>query len=145
MIPSDGSTLGQVESSEFQGMLETVIEFVLRPFVEELSKETGQSMLLKVGVVNSHPDIAASLYVGEIGAEGTAAVNGEIRVVFKDLARPSRFSVEAILDGFARGTGYSGFSMRGRVRVNDGGLPVRVTGYVNRYNVREWGRDFRVT
>ncbi len=129
--------------SEVQSMLECVIEFAVCPLVEELCKETGQSMLLKLEIVNSVPVIAATLRVGA-GADGLAAVHGEVRVVFKELVHPSRFSVEAILDGLAPGTGYSGFSMRGKVRLKDGGSPLRMTGYTNRYNVREWSRDFRI-
>ena len=131
------------DQSELQCMLESVIDLALRPLVAELSQETGQSILLKVTAVDSGYAPSASLYVGKTGAEDAATVSGEIRVVFKDPVRPSRFSVEAILDGLAPGTGYSGFSMRGRVRLDDGGPSVKVNGHTNRYNVREWGQEFR--
>jgi hypothetical protein len=124
-------------------MIEEVIDLAIRPVVTELSKEASQSIRIKLVFMSAGLVVAKDLLLEATISGGSIAASGEVRVILKDSGYPCGFIVEAILDGFSPGTGFSGFSMRGKLKVEDGVPRVKLMAYSNRYNVREWSRDFR--
>lgn len=125
-------------------VIEEVIELAIRPVVVGLSREAAQSIRLKLVFMRAGRVVAKDLLLEATISGGSIAAGGEVRVILKDSGYPCGFIVEAILAGFSPGTGFSGFSMRGKLKLEDGVPRVKLMAYSNRYNVREWSRDFRI-
>ncbi|WP_143006700.1 hypothetical protein [Aquimonas voraii] len=124
-------------------MIEEIIEFAIRPVVVRLSEEASQSISLKVVFMGADRVVANDLLLEAPISGGSIAASGEVRIILKDSDYPCGFIVEAILDGFSPETGFSGFSMRGKLKVEDEVPRVKLIAYSHRYKVREWSRDFR--
>lgn len=71
-------------------------------------------------------------------ASGTLA-SGLVRVKFRSSGNGSSFRAQAIFRELAKGTGFSGFAVRGKIRSGQ----VDLTGLTYRYNVWEWDQEFR--
>lgn len=114
---------------------------VLQPVLSGLAREAQQPIGVKVLLSFQGEWAERSLKVD--AGEGSIA-SGEIRVLVKTSQDGFRFDVEAILNGLAPGTGFSGFSLKGKLEPNKGELVSKLTGRSNRYNVWEWSRAFRL-
>ena len=74
-----------------------------------------------------------------INVDQTTTTKGEVRLRFRRKSNGERyvFHAEAIYDNVAGGTGFTGFKVKGEVRVKENA--VRRTAYTVLYNVHEWG------
>lgn len=122
-------------------MLAAVVNLVIQPTVLELSNEARQPIEIKAIAYQQGEIVEQSLLVGEQASGGAA--RAEVRILLKDSAFPFSFTVEAIFDGLSPGTGFSGFSLRGKMKT-EGDVPQsKLTARSNRYNVWDWSKDFR--
>lgn len=135
--------MSSVSASEIQRLFESVFELAIKPVVMELSEETGQPISLKAVALRSGPSVSKVQCMRAERAGGGATASGEARVILKDAGYPCSFLVEAIFDDLSPGSGFSGFSMRGKVKLENGRPFVKLTARTNRYNVKEWSREFR--
>jgi hypothetical protein len=115
---------------------------VLRPVLSELAQEAQQPIAVKVLLSFQGESAARSLNVD--AGEGKSIASGEIRVLVKTGQEGFRFDAEAILNDLAPGTGFSGFSLKGKLKLNEGKPASKLTGRSYRYNVWEWSRAFRL-
>lgn len=65
--------------------------------------------------------------------------SGVVRVKFRSSGDASSFRAQGLFKELAKGTGFSGFAVRGKIRSGE----VHVTGLTYRYNVWEWDQEFR--
>lgn len=123
-------------------MLETVVRLVIHPAVLELSNEAGQPIEIKVVAYLQGEMVEKNLLVGEsaLGAFSRA----EVRILLKDINFPFLFSVEAIFYGLSPETGFSGFSLRGKMTLEGEAPQSQLIARSNRYNVWNWSKGFRI-
>jgi hypothetical protein len=124
-------------------LLPVLIDKIIRPILMRLQKEANQAIDLKVVVVEKNQILASEdVQPTESSSYGGLVASGELRVSFKDSAR---FNAQAILNGFSLGTGFSGFRLRGKIRMDDHHPAVRLSERTNTYNVYEWNEDLQVS
>lgn len=116
-------------------------EKVVFPILLELEKETSQPIQAKTSLLFSGEVMTRD--IATRAGETNGLANGEVRIVVKDSVSVDsfRFSAEAIFRGLAPGTGFSGFSITGKLTFGAEVVPT-LTGRVNRYNVWSWRKDF---
>ena len=104
------------------------------PLIEELERESSEGLSVKVYVLADNKE---EVFKRDKSCSGSA----EIRLIIKDgIEQDSfKFSGECVVRDFSKDTGFSGFSMKGKVKHSE----VSLSGRVNRYNVWEWGTKFR--
>jgi len=124
-----------------EGLFDSILELAVKPVALELSEEAGQPIELKAVIV--HSTISKTQCIEAERSDSGALASGEVRILLKDSGYPCSFMIEAIFDGLSPGTGFSGFSMRGKIKLDDGEPSLKLTAHTNRYNVREWSREFR--
>lgn len=127
--------------NETNQILQVIAKSVAMPILLELDKESGQPIVAVLKISQS-----GTVAVGKVctrDGEFENEAKGEIRVVLGEGGLPGsfKFSAESVLNGLSPGTGFSGFSIRGKMTLADGGS-ARLTARTNRYNVWSWGRDF---
>lgn len=123
-------------------VLDALVGSVIQPIVLELAQEAKQPISVKV--VTCFRGGCAEQPLNVQAGEGKDAADGEIRVLLKESGQNDfGFAVEAILRGLSPGTGFSGFSLRGKLRSDEGRHSSRLTERSNRYNVWSWSKDFR--
>jgi hypothetical protein len=128
--------------SEAEVLLHAVISGVIAPFLNDLATEVDQPITVKVllglGSQVVEHDCSTSAGLGS-GLRG----QGEVRVLAKSVSTGRfSFSAEAVLNGVSPGTGFSGFSSRGRCVDESGRMSATQTSYVVRYNVWTWAKEF---
>lgn len=115
-----------------------VLNAVLEPALVELENEAGQRICVDVRV--ARPVNTSRISRGQ--CESPTAT-GEIRIALKEsLAGKIGFSCQAVIRGLSPSTGFSGFSMEGRVDLAPGGDKIRLKGRTNHYNQWEWRPEF---
>lgn len=124
------------------GVMDALVNVVLRPVVTELAEEALQPIRVKVVACLRGKCVERELNV-QSGGECASAADGEIRVLLKESDSNFNFVVEAILKGLAPGTGFSGFSVRGKLRLDEGQYYSKLSGRTNRYHVWAWSKDLR--
>lgn len=123
-------------------LLDALMDSVIQPIVLELAQEAKQPIGVKV--VTCFRGGCAERKLNVQAGEGKDAADGEIRVLLKESGQNDfGFAIEAILRGLSPGTGFSGFSLRGKLKLDEGRRSSQVTGRSNRYNVWSWSKDFR--
>lgn len=127
--------------SQLEVLRDTVIAEVILPALMKLEEETGQPIKVRVSVRSGQ-----SLMIQEICTRPTecdAAATGEARVVLKEIGPTSiNIAAESILHGLAPESGFSGFSLRGKLEFSGGRWSARLTAHTNRYNVWDWRKEF---
>ena len=123
-------------------LFEAITGEVVLPILVGLDKEARQSIAAKVSGV-----ILGEVVTREVCTRATESENGargEVRIVLKESAVANRFifSAESIFEGLSPGTGFSGFSIRGNLKLVDGQSSTELTARTNRYNVWNWGKAF---
>jgi hypothetical protein len=117
-----------------------ISEKMVLPLLEEMEKEVSQKVSIHVFILNDGHKIE----VLSRDTDGDSSGSAEVRLLLNEGVSPNqfRFNGECITSDFAKKTGFSGFSMKGKVFVDKG--DVEVSGRTNRYNVWEWGTKFRI-
>lgn len=110
------------------------------PFLAVVEREAGVVVKVEVSIIES----GCKLPVVQGGCATDVTAEADIRVSLKETGvdRRYRFKVECRLSGIEGDTGYSGFSMRGTVSIDD--EKVVLLGRTNNYNVWAWPAEFSV-
>lgn len=121
------------------------ISEVLSPALADLEAETGQTIRAVVNVMDGGR-VVRSVEIPSSSARPEEAARAEVRVIFSEptSAEASSFRSQAIIEGLAADTGFSGLAIRGRIRVSGKPRTATVTGRSNRYNVWRWEHEFSV-
>jgi hypothetical protein len=127
--------------NHFDRLRDAVISEVILPALMKLDEETNQSIKAKVSIRWQSSWIAEEIRTRPIQSESAAV--GEVRVVLKQTtANNVSMSAVAILKGLSPGSGFSGFSLRGKLEFAADKWSAKLTAHTNRYNVWEWGKEF---
>lgn len=130
-------------TQDIESLFESVLDLAVSPLVLELSGEAKQPIELRAIALPSGHSIEKSRHFSNEESNGGILAHGEVRVLLKGTSYPCSFEIEAIFKELSPGTGFSGFSMRGKAKLEDGKPSIKLTARSNRYNVWEWSRDFR--
>jgi hypothetical protein len=130
-------------NTEITKFLDGIEAYAIKPLILELVEETGRPIQLTITAFHQGQFVEKLFHSGSDAESGGSTANGEVRIVLKSLTSPCGFAVEAIINDLSPGTGFSGFSMRGKANLDDEPVSVRITAHTNRYNVWEWSKDFR--
>lgn len=126
-------------------LLNCAVGDVVGPLLLSLVQETGQEIEAAV-LLHYQGKTVRQDWPGsgdEVATE--KMVRGQVRVLVKDAESRERFRfmAEAILEGLAPGSGFSGFSIQGVIDLG-GAMPSAVLKtHTNQYNVWTWGKAFR--
>jgi hypothetical protein len=127
--------------SDFDNLRDAVISEVILPALLKLDEETNQPINAKVSIRWQSAWSTAEVRTRQGQSESTAV--GEVRVVLKEISAGNvNVSAESILKGLAPGSGFSGFSLRGKLEFDGDKWAARLTAHTNRYNVWEWRKEF---
>jgi len=131
-----------VSDDQAQELIDAVLKHAISPLIMKLSDEIKQS--IEFDAIAKVEDRVLTLK-RDVRARSTdgAVARGEVRIFLKEAVFPSRFLVESIFKDLSPGSGFSGFSLRGKVVLESGEPTVKVTGRSNRYNVWTWGKEFQ--
>ena len=124
--------------------VDAVLASALMPVVRELAGRAGQVIELRACSLAPHRLEEKVVRVGDGAGEGVVA-KGEARVILRGAAHCYNFFLEAIFARLALDSGYSGITMRGRIRWDEGRAVVEVITQSARYNTWEWTREFRAS
>jgi hypothetical protein len=124
-------------------LMQTMTEEIILPILLEISKEVVQPIVSKVSIYYS-----GKLQTSEIRTSYDAAnkeARGEVRVLLKGggIAGSFNFVAESVFEGLSPGTGFSGFSVRGKVQIGDECVTTKRLVRTNRYNVWGWSKGFQ--
>lgn len=124
---------------------DTFVEAVLLPILDELHQETGQQLHLAVLLSGVGDQPVRRTVESAPSRKGQDAAEGDIRVLLQlsSDAGVARFEAEAVIKGLSPGSGFSGFSLRGKIDLGAQPPKARLFAKTNRYNVWSWGRKFR--
>lgn len=122
-------------------LCEAVISEVVLPILEKLGKEAEQPIVVRVSVLSESAWTTQEVSTGS--AEPGSAATGEVRAILKRVGPDSvNLVAESILKNLSPGSGYSGFSLKGKLEFRDGKWLARVAAHTNRYNVWDWRNEF---
>ena len=128
--------------SDFDKLREVVISAFVLPTLRKLDEETGQPIQATVSI-RWHSTWTDQEIRTRHDVQAESAASGEVRVVLKEVSAGNiNVLAESILKGLAPGSGFSGFSLRGKLELDADGWSARVTAHTNRYNVWEWRKEF---
>lgn len=121
---------------------ELIEHFGRRPFAE-LNNEFGQFIDLTFSVILNGSVTSTNIHIRENSAGSYAS--GHVKLLLKPRSELGKFNVsaECIVSGLFPGTGFSGFSMAGKISTSDEQASVDVRARTNRYNVWNWGNEFQ--
>ena len=122
---------------------ELFVEQFAKPAILELAQEAEQPVSVTVREVSNSETIRMAVVPIDLDKCDGDLASGEVRVSFKGQESDFRFSAQSIIEGLAEGTGFSGFSARGKCRLENGGT-VKVSARTNRYNVWAWESEFQI-
>jgi hypothetical protein len=130
------------EMTREDNLLKMTVDEAILPILRKLDEETKQSISVKISAA-----IVGKLIVQEIRTRDTPienGANGEVRILLKEsgLVDSFKFSAECILVGLLPGSGFSGFSIRGRIKIGEVGGTVKLLARTNQYNVWDWNKEF---
>jgi hypothetical protein len=127
----------------FPHLLNALIEHCGRRPLAELSNESGQSIDATFSVIVDGS--VTNLKILSQGLPGSSHVSAHIKIVLKPRSDSGKFSffVECILRGLSSETGFSGFTMAGKISANDALATIDIKARTNRYNVWSWGKEFQ--
>ena len=117
-----------------------ISERSILPFLRVVEREAGVIANVEVSVIES----GCKLSVIQAGDAPGVTASADVRIFLKETGvdRRYRFKAECLFLGVERDTGYSGFSMRGTVSIDD--EKVVLLGRTNKYNVWTWPAEFSV-
>lgn len=126
--------------------VERCIELLMRtifvPALNQLEEETGQRLNVGVCCLVDRQIVARSVYGPQ---ELHDSASGEVRCVLTESRQGLfNFSCQAIIKGLQLGTGYSGFSLQGKLDFTEPAGNVRIRGRANHYNVWDWKKTYEV-
>ena len=117
-------------------ILLAVVTDAVQPEIANLEQQFGSPLAVKVTLWRENYDDWSMDVPNKTAAEGERV--GEIRISFRETFVPLRwlFFAEAVFSHeIFPGTGFSGFSLNGDVKRENGVRKVRIRGLVYRYNV----------
>lgn len=122
-------------------ILDAIIEELAVRNLTDLSNETRQAIYASVKV--SCLGVVTERAVSINGQSATSDVTGCVKMCITPGGDgySHKILLEAILHGLAPGTGFSGFTLRGRCSTTHEGPHIRTLARTNRYNVWAWGPD----
>lgn len=122
--------------------VDAVVSAVLEPALTDLEKEAGQRISVDVRVAYPATTLRISCNHDDKGATAT----GEIRISLKEsFSGAVGFSCQAIIRELMPSTGFSGFSLDGKIDLDAGGDKVRLKGRTNHYNQWDWRPELIMT
>ena len=115
---------------------------VILPILSELGKEAAQPISARVSISHLGTVTASEIRTSSPVLDNEA--RGEVRILLKDggLSGSYNFSAESIFERLLPGTGFSGFSIRGKIQIGGEGTSAKLLARTNRYNVLNWGKGF---
>lgn len=122
-------------------------EQALWPAIRRLHAECPQPIMLKViGICEGMRVDVESLAISDAVRSDVPLATGEIRVRVQKRFDEHRYTflAQALIAGFATGTGLSGFILRGSVVLKSSTPVVKLSGEVVNYNVHEWQQDVSI-
>jgi hypothetical protein len=121
------------------------VTHVLGNIIHELQANHHQTVNCRVVVVlgNAVVNQQQVKFEDSLGANLQAA-HAEIRLSFKGEPPTGRFYAQAIVNGFAEETGFSGFIVQGKITLGDNLPSVRLTGRAFTYDDHEWVKELRL-
>ncbi len=124
-----------------------ILDIFVSAFAESSVLALAQEMAQPIDVVVSQVEggrlVQRRKFAAPLDGSNRKRATGEVRVKFRVSDGSGSFSTQAIFEGLAEGTGFSGFAARGRLHRDDVCVQVRVVARTNRYNVWEWDSAFR--
>jgi hypothetical protein len=119
-------------------LYEVIIDEAVAPFLARVAKQVGSPIPCIVYVCNEREWTKLC----ELNVLTNDKPAGEVRIGLKPLFRKGRFrfTVEAIVQNVAKGSGFSGFEMDGRIGREEGRVELIPEGHTIRYNVWDWSR-----
>lgn len=124
---------------------DAILENVLKPILGELHSESGQHLKLSVLISGLGEPPLRRIAESAPSKEGRPNAEGEVRILTTRSDHVVRFEAESIIKGLSQGSGFSGFSLRGKVDLGSQPPKTRLFSKTNRYNVWNWGRKFRLS
>ncbi|MDQ0612303.1 hypothetical protein QFZ83_006474 [Variovorax sp. W1I1] len=123
-------------------LLEIMIDQVVLPALLELDKESNQPIAVKVSAIFGNDSTSREICTR--AGESTNTAGGEARIRFRESSPANCFSFagEAIFNGLAPATGFSGFAIAGKLKVDE--RMASLSSRSNRYNVWTWSKGFVV-
>lgn len=117
-------------------VLKAVIEQILRPTMEQISRDAGIELAASVSIWNNATEVCR--FSMEHGSS-EAKTAGEIRLRFRTTFNPKRLLLraEAIFDNPRLASGFSGFTLKGQITIN-GQVNAERKAWTVRYNVWDW-------
>ena len=122
-------------------LLDAFLQEVACPAIANLEHETCQPISFTATVVEQGRSRRKNSVSSNSDYAGPP-VFGEIRVRFRLGENATSFWAQGIFQGLAEGTGFSGFSIQGKLPVTKDSA-VRVIARVNTYNVWDWDPEFQ--
>lgn len=121
--------------------IEILMRDTLIPAFETLKHETGQEIRVVI-MIAAREGLVSRLEYGAV--EGAIGAVGEVRVRLIDGIpdAPTRFCCQAIIKGLAPATGFSGFSLTGKIDTLAGAGEVHLRSRTNHYNQWQWSGEF---
>ena len=128
--------------SQVKLLLDAVVGLTMQPIIRELANEAKQP--IRVKVVASHKGDFAEQEIVTDAWSADEIASGEIRVLVRESGQNNfGIAAEAIIKGISPGSGFSGFSVKGKLKLGEGQPSIKISARTNRYNVWEWSKDFR--
>jgi hypothetical protein len=117
--------------------LENVVVNLITPKLADIGNEVGRAISAVVTVYVK--GIAGPTILSGVPSQRPC---GHIDLRFRKTAISGRlvFAARAQFAGLEGGSGFSGFEMRGDVKLQDGGIVSRVTGFVVKHNTNDTHR-----
>jgi hypothetical protein len=132
--------LNMMSQETIQRCMDAMTREVLEPALGELEAEAGQRIRVELRVAS--PATTARISRDQVE---NATATGEIRIALKEsFGGAIRFGCQAVIRGLAPSTGFSGFSMEGKIELDLGEVKVHLKGRTNHYNQWEWRPDFAI-
>ncbi|WP_159106157.1 hypothetical protein [Herbaspirillum sp. B65] len=127
----------------FPHLLNALTEHCGRRPLAELSNESGQSIDATFSVILDGS--VTNLKIFSQGLPGSNHALAHIKIVLKPRSELGKFSfsVECLIRGLSSETGFSGFTMAGKISTNDELATIDIKARTNRYNVWNWRKEFQ--
>jgi hypothetical protein len=125
-------------------LMDALANQLVLPILRDFDKEDGRAIFAKLVIVFEGGVVSCEVH--SRGANSPDESSGEVRIRVKDgYGKDSyNFAAESIFNGVGSGTGFSGFAVRGKLTLADGQPMIRLIARTHRYNVWDWGDEFRL-
>jgi len=128
------------EAGPERDVIESVFADAIQPILRACEETAGGRFMATLSVWVREAPRFSMTSVSSGDGMATSSVYAEVRVRLRRTFNPSRllFRAEAIFEGIAEASGFSGFQLGGAVHLDTMGLRVEPSCGVYCYNVREW-------